>query len=102
MNTNLSFTNYVNAKQDELFTKAMFDKMQTGLQNTIGLTTNTPLFKYFTFSLSANVNNVMTTKTLDRNYNPVTDKIDNNYKRIYPGLVRLQLLRVYRRYYTGC
>ena len=47
VNTNLSFTNYVNAKQDELFTKSMFDKMQTGLQNTIGLTTNTPLFKYF-------------------------------------------------------
>ena len=85
MNTNLSFTNYVNAKQDELFTKAMFDKMQTGLQNTIGLTTNTPLFKYFTFSLSANVNNVMTTKTLDRNYNPVTDKIDNNYKKNISG-----------------
>lgn len=85
VNTNLSFTNYVNAKQDELFTKAMFDKMQTGLQNTIGLTTNTPLFKYFTFSLSANVNNVMTTKTLDRNYNPVTDKIDNNYKKNISG-----------------
>ena len=44
----------------------------------------------------------MTTKTLDRNYNPVTDKIDNNYKRIYPDSVRLQLQQVCRRYCTGC
>ncbi|AQX12101.1 hypothetical protein BAX94_15685 [Elizabethkingia meningoseptica] len=85
INTNLSLMNTVNTTQGELFTKAMFDKMQTGLQNTIALGTNAPLFKYFTFSLSANVNNVMTTKTLDRSYNPITNTLDNNYKNNVAG-----------------
>lgn len=83
VNTNLSMMNQVSAQQDELFTKAMFDKMQTGLQNTIALGTNTALFKFFTFSLSSNINNVLTTKTITQNYDPVTDKVlTTNHKNL--------------------
>jgi len=44
--------------------------------------TNTPLAKYFTFSLSANIDNALTTKTLNRYYDPVknvtVDEINKN------------------------
>jgi hypothetical protein len=40
----------------------MWDKMQTGAKNNIGLSTNTTIAKYFTFSLSGNIDNVLTTK----------------------------------------
>jgi hypothetical protein len=54
----------VNTQENELFKKEMWDKMQTGLKNNIALATNTTLAKYFTFSLSANIDNALTTKTL--------------------------------------
>ena len=77
VNTGLNFNNYVQTNEGELFTKAMFDKMQTGLKNNIALGTNTTIAKYFTFSLSANVDNALTTKTLTRNYNPLTNKVED-------------------------
>lgn len=77
VNTGLSLNNYVQTTESELFTKAMWDKMQTGLKNNIALGTNTTIAKYFTFSLSANIDNALTTKTLTRSYNPLTNKVDN-------------------------
>ncbi|MBV8324761.1 putative LPS assembly protein LptD [Chryseobacterium sp.] len=83
VNTGFNLTNFVSTQESELFTKAMWDKMQTGLQNNIALATNTTLAKYFTFSLSANVNNAFTTKTLNRYYDPVqnitVDQIDKKF-----------------------
>jgi len=85
VNTNLSFMNEVNAPQEELFTKKMFDKMNTGLRNTISLGTNAPLFKYFTFSLSANVDNVFTNKTISKRYDPVSDEVVENTQKGIAG-----------------
>jgi hypothetical protein len=77
VNTGLNFNNYVQTNEGELFTKAMFDKLQTGLKNNISLGTNTTVAKYFTFSLSANIDNALTTKTLTRFYNPITNTVDD-------------------------
>ena len=77
VNTGLNFNNYVQTNEGELFTKTMWDKMQTGLKNNIALGTNTTIAKYFTFSLSANIDNALTTKTLTRNYNPLTNQVDD-------------------------
>ena len=77
VNTGLNLNNFVQTTEDELFKKEMFDKMQTGLKNNIGLGTNTTIAKYFTFSLSANIDNALTTKTLTRRYNPLTNKVDD-------------------------
>ena len=77
VNTGLNLNNFVQTTEDELFKKEMFDKMQTGLKNNIGLGTNTTIAKYFTFSLSANIDNALTTKTLTRKYNPLTNKVDD-------------------------
>lgn len=80
LNTGLNFTNFVNAPVKEMFTSGMWDKMQTGLQNNLSLSTNTTIARYFTFSLSANANNVLTTKTLSRTYNPITNTVDNVFE----------------------
>lgn len=77
VNTGFNFNNFVQTTEGELFTKAMFDKLQTGLKNNISLGTNTTLAKYFTFSISANIDNALTTKTLTRFYNPITDKVED-------------------------
>lgn len=85
VNTGLNFNNYVNTNEGELFTKAMWEKMQTGLKNNIILGTNTTLAKYFTFSLSANVDNAVTTKTLTRAYNPVTTTVEDTMNKKIAG-----------------
>jgi len=77
VNTGLSFNNYVQTTESELFTPAMFDKMQTGLKNNISLGTNTTIAKYFTFSLSSTIDNALTTKTLTRTYNPISQGIED-------------------------
>lgn len=77
VNTGLNLNNYVQTDEGELFTKAMWDKMQTGLKNNISLGTNTTIAKYFTFSISANIDNALTTKTLTRTYNPLTNTVDD-------------------------
>lgn len=77
VNTGLNLNNYVQTNEGELFTKVMWDKMQTGLKNNIALGTNTTIAKYFTFSISANIDNALTTKTLTRNYNPITNKVED-------------------------
>lgn len=77
VNTGLNLNNFVQTNEGELFTKTMWDKMQTGVRNNIQVATNSTIAKYFTFSLSGNVNNALTTKTLTRFYNPVTNTVDD-------------------------
>ncbi|MGE8433639.1 LPS assembly outer membrane protein LptD (organic solvent tolerance protein OstA) [Chryseobacterium joostei] len=83
VNTGFNLTNFVSTQENELFKKEMWDKMQTGLKNNIALATNTTLAKYFTFSLSANIDNGLTTKTLNRYYDPIknvtVDEINKNF-----------------------
>ncbi len=85
VNTGLNFNNYVQTNENELFTSAMWDKMQTGLKNNIVLGTNTTIAKYFTFSLNANVDNALTTKSLSRAYNPVTNTVEDTFKKKITG-----------------
>lgn len=77
VNTGLNFTNFANFQDGEIFQKEMWDNLQTGLTNTIGLSTNTTVAKYFTLSLGGQINNALTTKTLSKEYNPVLNTIDN-------------------------
>lgn len=74
VNTGLNLTNFVSTGEGELFTKAMWDKLQTGVKNNIALGTNTTIAKYFTFSLGATIDNALTTKTLTKYYDPVINK----------------------------
>lgn len=81
VNTGLNFSNYVNTKQNNLFKSDMWDDMQTGLQNNIAIATNTTFAKYFTFSLSANANNVLTTKTVEKRYDPIANELVTSYNK---------------------
>ncbi len=76
VNTGLNFSNYVNTKQGELFQKEMWNNMQTGMQIPLSLSTNTNVMKYFTFTLSATANNVLTNKTVSKSYNTATNKVE--------------------------
>ena len=86
VNTGLQFSNYVSGvKSGDLFTKTMWDNMQTGAKNKIELATNTTVAKFFTFSLGANIDNVATTKTISKNYNPVTNTLERNLNKNLTG-----------------
>lgn len=79
VNTGFALSNYVTTTEDQLFKQQMWQDLKTGAKNNISLSTNTTLAKFFTFSLSANADNVLTTKTLEKSFNPVTNEIDNVY-----------------------
>ncbi|MGE8552441.1 MAG: putative LPS assembly protein LptD [Chryseobacterium jejuense] len=85
VNTGFNLTNFVNTQESELFKKEMWDKMQTGLKNNIALATNTTLAKYFTFSLSANIDNALTTKTLNRYYDPIKNVTVDEINKKFAG-----------------
>lgn len=85
VNTGLALSNYVTTTEDQLFKKGMWDDLKTGAKNNISLSTNTTLAKYFTFSLAANADNVLTTKTLERSYNPLTNLVEDNFKKGVAG-----------------
>lgn len=80
VNTGFALSNYVTTTEDEVFSGQMWKDMKTGAKNNIALTTNTTLAKFFTFSLSANIDNVLTTKTLEKNYNPIRNVVEDNFK----------------------
>jgi len=75
VNTGINLTNFVQTDEGELFKQEMWDKMQTGLKNNITLGTNTTVAKYFTFSLGANIDNALTTKTVEKFYDPIQNKV---------------------------
>lgn len=85
VNTGFNFVNSVNVEEGEFFKKEMWDKLQTGLTNKVNLSTNTTIAKYFTFSLAANVDNALTTKVLEKKYNPITNKVETNFNRKIAG-----------------
>lgn len=85
VNTGLTLSNYVNTNQGEMFTQKMWDKLQTGAKNNITLGTSTSVAKYLTFSLNANIDNVLTNKTLTRSYDAVSAKVADTYQKNISG-----------------
>lgn len=74
--TSLRGVNRIETTEDEVFSKGVFQKLQLAMQNPISLNTSTSVFNYFTFSVNADVNNVVTNKTIEKNYNITTQKIE--------------------------
>ncbi|RRQ46492.1 putative LPS assembly protein LptD [Chryseobacterium sp. SC28] len=85
VNTGLALSNYVTTTEDQLFKKGMWEDMKTGAKNNISMSTNTTIAKYFTFTIAANADNVLTTKTLEKKYNPLTNMVENNFKNGIAG-----------------
>ena len=85
VNTGLALSNYVNTTEDKLFKKEMWGELKTGVKNNISMSTNTTVAKYFTFSLAANADNVLTTKTLERSYNPIVNQVEDKFNKGIAG-----------------
>ncbi|MPT32736.1 putative LPS assembly protein LptD [Epilithonimonas hungarica] len=85
VNTGFALSNYVTTTEGALFKRQMWQDLKTGAKNNISLSTNTTVAKYFTFTLSANADNVLTTKTLEKSYNPLTNLVEDNYKSNVAG-----------------
>lgn len=85
VNTGLEFSNYANTNQKEVFKKPMWDNLQTGMRMPLTISTNTNLFRYFTFTLSANTNNVLTNKTITKNYDSVNGQDVTNFHKGIAG-----------------
>jgi hypothetical protein len=85
VNTGFALSNYVSTTEDALFKQQMWQDLKTGAKNNISLSTNTTVAKYFTFTLAANADNVLTTKTLEKSYNPLTNLVEDTYKSNVAG-----------------
>ncbi|MBB1542670.1 MAG: LPS-assembly protein LptD [Flavobacteriaceae bacterium] len=76
VNTKFDFRNEINAQQNEMFTNAMWDKMKSGARNVSTFSTTTTFLRYFNLSLSASADNVLTNKTIRKNYNSATNAVE--------------------------
>jgi len=85
VNTGFALSNYVTTTEDEIFKQQMWQDLKTGAKNNISLSTNTTVAKYFTFTLAANADNVLTTKTLEKSYNPLTNLVEDKYRSNIAG-----------------
>lgn len=72
---NLSGKNSFTTTDSLFFKKQMFDNAKVGLQQSIPLSTNFKLFKYFSATTSVNYNEVWYIKTLKRSYDNTQSKV---------------------------
>lgn len=85
INTRFDLRNQVSAQQNELFTPIMWDKMKSGMKNNTSISTTTTVLRYFNLSLNANLDNVLTNKTIRKNYNPSTGTLEISDKKNIAG-----------------
>ena len=85
VNTKFDFRNQVSARQNEFFTRTMWDKMKSGMRNLTSLSTTTTVFRYFNFSINATADNVLTNKTIRKEYNNISNKVETSEHRKISG-----------------
>ncbi len=91
LNTNVNLSNSAQVLQKDLFTNTMWKDMKTGLKNDISLATNSTIAKFFTLSLTSNINNGLTTKQLYRYYDGATKKVVDTYQNKITGFTSFGL-----------
>ncbi|MEZ0006396.1 lipopolysaccharide assembly outer membrane protein LptD (OstA) [Flavobacterium sp. 28YEA47A] len=74
---NLNAQNQISTKDSLFFKPQMFRDARVGFQHTIPVSTNFKVFKYFSVSTGGSYNEVWYLKTIEKRFNPVTQKIDN-------------------------
>jgi len=78
-NINLQYNsraeNRIQTTDSLFFKKEMFDEAKVGMQHSIPLSTNFKLFKYLSMSSSASFQETWTLKTIEKNYDIVTDDV---------------------------
>lgn len=74
---NLSGKNNITTTDSLFFKPQMFRDAQIGMQQTIPLSTNFKIFKYFSAQAATNYQETWVTKTIDKNYDPDQSKVVN-------------------------
>jgi lipopolysaccharide assembly outer membrane protein LptD (OstA) len=74
---NLRGENRIHTTDSLFFKSEMFRDAKNGLQHSIPLSTNFKLFKYFSVSTSMNYNEVWYFKTIKKEFNSFTNKVEN-------------------------
>lgn len=87
INTKFDFRNQVTSQQSEMFTKTMWNKMQIAGRNTTNISSTTTLFRYFNLSLNSSFNNVLTNKTIRKNYDTTYNNIETSTNKGFAGYV---------------
>lgn len=87
INTKFDFKNQITAQQNEIFSKTMWDKINSGARNITNLSSTTTFLKYFNISLNATINNVLTNKIIKKEYNPNTNNIDSFEQKKLAGYI---------------
>ena len=81
-NINLQYTvrgeNRIQTTDSLFFKSEMFEDAKAGFQHNIPLSTNFKLFKYMSFSTSANFRENWTFNTIEKIYNPETQEVETN------------------------
>jgi lipopolysaccharide assembly outer membrane protein LptD (OstA) len=78
LNYALKADNRISTTEDEFFSKKMFQEAKSGVQQTVSLSTNMKLLKYFTLSPSVNYKEVWYFKSLEKTYNSTTQEVVND------------------------
>ena len=78
---NLRGENRILTTDSLFFKKEMFESAKTGLQHSIPVSTNFKLFKYFSFSTSANFQETWVFKTISKDYDLELNEVITNENR---------------------
>ncbi len=74
---NLNAQNQITTRDSLFFKPQMFRDARVGFQHSIPVSTNFKIFKHFSVTAGGNYNEVWYMKTIEKRFNPVTQKIDN-------------------------
>ncbi|WP_082482256.1 putative LPS assembly protein LptD [Flavobacterium sp. Leaf359] len=74
---NLNAQNQITTKDSLFFKPQMFRDARVGFQHTIPVNTNFKVFKHFSVSAGGTYNEVWYMKTIEKRFNPVSQKVEN-------------------------
>lgn len=74
---NLNAQNQITTKDSLFFKPQMFRDARVGFQHTIPVSTNFKVFKHFSVSAGGTYNEVWYMKTIEKRFNPVSQKVEN-------------------------
>jgi len=77
--------NRIQTTDSLFFTKEMFDSAKSGFQHNIPISTNFKLFKYLSFSTSANYNAIMVFNTIERSFDIENQEVVTIDNKGYDG-----------------
>ena len=72
---NFDAQNRISVSEDLFLKKGMFQKARSGMKHTASLSTNLKVLKYVTLSPSVNYNEIWYLKTINQQYDNITDRI---------------------------